>query len=117
MLLSIDHPELLPHLKTLSYGLQPIFYRKENRYALVLKATKEIILTARVQGEFKVYLIGDCAGPGSHLGLITAFFDDPDSPLTITSPQFAGDELLKDLTALLSQPEFDVFFLMSMIES
>lgn len=110
MLLSIDHPELLPHLKTLSYGLQPVFYRKENRYSLVLKVTKEMILTARVQGEFKIYLLGDGSGPDSHLGLITAFFDDLDEPLTIRSPLFAGDELLEDLTALLSQPEFDVYF-------
>jgi hypothetical protein len=73
MLLSIDHPELLPHLKTLSYGLQPVFFRKENRYSLVLKVTKEMILTARVQGEFKVYLLSDGTGPGSHQGFITAF--------------------------------------------
>jgi hypothetical protein len=110
MLLSIDHPELLPHLKTLSYGLQPVFHRGEERYFLVVKVTKEMILTARLNGEFKIYLLDDEAGPESHLGLITAFFDDPDEPLTIKSPQFADDDLLKDLTGLLSQPEFDIYF-------
>jgi len=110
MLLSIDHPELLPHLKTLGYGLLPVFHRGEQRHFLVVKVTKEMILTARLNGEFKVYLLGDDQGPGSHLGLISAFFDDPDEPLTIKSPQFEGDELLKDLTSLLSQEEFEVYF-------
>ena len=50
------------------------------------------------------------AGPPSHLGLITAFFDDPDEPLTVKSPQFVGDDFLRDITELLSQPEFDVYF-------
>ena len=83
MLLSIEHPELLPHLKTLGYGLQPVRHRATGRYSLVVKVTKEMILTARLNGEFKVYLLGNDQGPPSHLGLITAFFDDPDEPLTI----------------------------------
>lgn len=110
MLLSIEHPELLPHLKTLGYGLQPVFHRGEKRYILVVKITKEMILTARINGEFKVYLLSDGTGPGSHLGLITAFFDDADEPLTVKSPLFAGDELLEDLTGLFSQLELDVYF-------
>ena len=76
----------------------------------MLKLNKEMILTARANREFKVYLLGDDKGPASHLGFITAFFDDPDEPLTIKSPQFADDDLLKDLTRLLSQPEFEVYF-------
>lgn len=110
MLLSIEYPELLPHLKTLGYGLQPVRHRATGRYSLVVKVTKEMILTARLNGEFKVYLLGDDQGPTSHLGLITAFFDDPDEPLTIKSPQYAGDDLLKDLARLLGQDEVDVYF-------
>jgi len=110
MLLSAQHPEFLRHLSTLGYGLQPIFFRREGRYALVIKASKEMILTARINGGFKVYLLDDPTLFASHLGFITAFFDDHDEPLVLKSPQFAGDDLLKDLTGLLSQPEFDVFF-------
>lgn len=110
MFLSIEHPELLPHLKTLGYGLQPVFHRGRGKHFLVLKVTKEMILTARLNREFKVYLLGDDQGPTSHLGFITAFFDDPDEPLAIKSPQFAGDDLLKDLSSLLSQSEFEVYF-------
>jgi hypothetical protein len=110
MFLSIEHPELLPHLKTLGYGLQPVFHRGRGKHFLVVKVTKEMILTARLNREFKVYLLGDDQGPTSHLGFITAFFDDPDEPLAIKSPQFAGDDLLKDLSSLLSQSEFEVYF-------
>lgn len=110
MLLTIEHPELLPHLKTLGYGLQPVFHRGLGRHFLVVKVTKEMILTARLNREFKVYLLGDDQSLTSHLGFITAFFDDPDEPLTIKSPQFRDDDLLKDLTSLLSQPEFEVYF-------
>lgn len=49
-------------------------------------------------------------GPTSHIGLVTAFFDDHDEPLTLSSPLFAGDELLKDLSLLLAQDQFDLFF-------
>jgi hypothetical protein len=106
----MDHPELLPHLKSLGYGLMPIFQPGCGKHFLVVKATKEIILTARLNRQFKVYLLGDDQGQTSHLGFITAFFDDADEPLVIKSPQFADDELLKDLTSLLSQPEFEVYF-------
>jgi hypothetical protein len=110
MFLSVSHPELLPHLKALDYGLMPIFHCGESRYHLIVKTTKEMILTARVKEEFKIYLLGDEAGLAYHLGLVTAFFDDPDEPLTILSPQFAGDDLLKGIICLLSQTEFDIYF-------
>lgn len=110
MLLSIRHPELLPHLKTLDYGLMPIFHSGENRYCLIVKTVKEAIFTAKMNRGFRIYLLDDEFGPATHLGLVAAFFDDPDEPLTIQSPQFAGDELLKDIGILLSQSEFDIYF-------
>lgn len=91
MLFTVDHPELIPHLKALGYGLLPVFHKEEGRYLMVVKVTKEMILTARLNNAFKVYVLGDGSDPASHLGFVTAFFDDPDEPLTIRSPQFAGD--------------------------
>lgn len=110
MLFSINHPELLPHLKILGYGLMPVLHAGAQRYSLVMKVTKEMILTARLNGEFKVYLLRDKAPPRSYLGIITAFFDDPDEPLTIKSPQFMESDLLVRLTGLLCQTEFDIYF-------
>ena len=110
MLLTIEHPELLPHLDKLGYGLQPVYHAGRGRYFLVVKATKEVILTARLNREFKIYLLGDKQGPGEQLGFITAFFDDPDEPLTIKSPQFTDDDLLKGLTGLFGQSDFDIYF-------
>jgi hypothetical protein len=110
MLLSIEHPSLLPHLKQLGYGLLPVAMTANERFALVIKATKEAILTARLNNEIKVYLLGDNSGRTSHIGFITAFFDDHDEPIVLKSPQFSGDEFLRDLGQLFCQEEFDLYF-------
>ena len=109
-MLSIDHPSLLPHLERLGYGLLPVFMTAEDRFALVIKATKEAILTARLNNEVKIYLLGDNIDQTSHIGFITAFFDDHDEPIVLKSPQFSGDELLRDLGKLFSQEEFNLYF-------
>jgi hypothetical protein len=109
-MLSIDHPTVLPHLERLVYGLQPIFMTEGDCFALVIKVTKEAILTARLNNEIKIYLLDNNGGGTSHLGFITAFFDDHDEPIVIKSLQFAGDEFLHDLSRLFSQLEFEVYF-------
>ncbi len=109
-MLSIDYPSLLPHLRQLGYGLQPVLLRAENQFMLIIKVTKEAILAARLNNEFKVYLLNDANGQASHIGFVTAFFDDYDEPIVLKSPQFAGDELLCDLSQLFGQAEFNLFF-------
>src|SRR4051794_31124257 len=107
---SIDYPWIIPHLRQLSYGLQPVYMLGEKRFTLIIKAPKEATLTARLNNEFRIYLLGDEAGPESHIGFVTAFFDDHGEPIVLKSPQFAGDALLRDLSQLLGQDEFDLFF-------
>jgi len=109
-MISLQHPEILEHLKLLDYGLQPVFMRDTNSFSLIIKAPKEVILTARTENKFKVYLIKDKAEPPSLLGLMTAFFDDHDEPLVISSPMLKEDRLMEDLAKLFTQETFNLYF-------
>lgn len=108
-MLSILQPSILQHLKDFDYGLLPVQIISENRYILIIKATKETILTARIKNEFKLYLIHD-EGLKYHLGLISAFFDDHDEPIVLQSLLFEGDEMLTDVMSVFSQEEFEIYF-------
>lgn len=109
-MLSIEHPSLLSSLRHFSYGLMPVFLGPEGTGALVLKLPKEAILAARLNNVAKVYLLSDGQGPASHLGVVTAFFEDEDEPLMIATTLFSGDDLLPDVVSVLSQREFDIYF-------
>ncbi|HCS65373.1 MAG TPA: hypothetical protein DIW64_15650 [Cellvibrio sp.] len=107
---SVNYPAILSHLGQLAYGFQPVRLTVENRYVLLVKATKEALLTARLNQEIKIYLIPDEETENGSLGFITAFFDDHDEPLALSSPLYFGDELLSDLISVFSQPSFDLYF-------
>jgi hypothetical protein len=109
-MLSILHPEVLSYLRDFNYGLMPIFNTKENKHCLVIKTTKEGILTTKINNQFKVYLIKDSVNAGFCLGIISAFFDDHDEPLTMMTPLFSEDEMLSDISSVFSQPEFEIYF-------
>lgn len=108
-MLSILQPSILHHLKGFDYGLLPVQIISENRYLLIIKATKETILTARIKNEFKIYLIHD-EELGYHLGVISAFFDDHEEPIVLQSLLFQGDEMLTDIISVFSQEEFEIYF-------
>lgn len=109
-MLSILHPEVTPHIQDLPCGLLPFLNTKSGKHFLVIKASKEGILAAKVNNQFKVYLIKDSLNGGHCLGLMTAFFDDHDEPLTIMTPLFADDEMLEDICAVFSQSDFEIYF-------
>lgn len=107
---SIQYPSILSHLGLLAYGLQPVELKAEGRFTLLIKATKEAILTARLNQQIKIYLAPDGGDTNRGLGLITAFFDDHDEPIVLFSPLWAGDALLTDLVTVLGQTSFDLYF-------
>ena len=109
-MISIRYPLILQHLQRLDYGLQPVHLPNEDKFILIIKAPKEVILTARTNNEIKVYLIDDNSTSASHIGLIAAFFDDHDEPLVIKTPLFKGDEMLRDISLVLAQNKFDLYF-------
>jgi hypothetical protein len=107
-LLSIEQPHLLPHLHQLKYGIQPVI-GPPGRSFFVIKISKEAILAARIKNGLKVYLFADDEGPASHLGIVTAFPDDHDEPTIVATTLFDGDDLLRDVRTVLSQPQFKLY--------
>jgi hypothetical protein len=108
MMISIRFPSVLHTVRQLPYGLCPLWIEPDRRFALIVKAPKEMILTAQLRQEIKIYLVPGSENDHQLLGLITCFFDDPDEPLCITSPLLEGDAMLEDVRRLLCQEEFDV---------
>jgi hypothetical protein len=111
IMFTLAFPSILSHhLRQLEYGLQPVRVPPDDRFVLIIKMSKEAILTARLNQQIKIYLIPDISTQGGLLGLITAFFDDHDEPMTLTTPLFRGDAMLRDLSSLLGQEAFDLYF-------
>jgi len=109
-MLSSKFPSIINHLRQLGYGLQPVQVPPDGHFILIIKMHKEAILTARLNQQIKLYLVPDTSKQGKSLGLITAFFDDHNEPITLTAPLFSGDAMLHDLAILLGQEAFDLYF-------
>jgi len=109
-MISIEHPSIRKAAADLGYGLLPIHFTGTDKFALIVKAPKEAILTARMNQEMRLYLVPDLSRESYSLGIITAFFDDHDEPLVLFTPMYMGDQLQSDLTRVLSQEAFEVFF-------
>ncbi len=107
---SVLYPSILSHLGQLAYGLQPVRVLADDRFVLIIKMTKEGILTARLNQQIKIYLVPDVRGESRSHGFVTAFFDDHDEPMVVFTPLYSGDEMLTDLTTVLCQELFDLYF-------
>jgi len=110
MYLTIMRPELAASVATFSGGLSVLSSQQSglNRTVLIIKASKESILTAKLEGEFKFYLAPAQISGQPCMAVVTAFFDNADSPLTILSPLIAGERLPEALEKLPNA--FDVCF-------
>jgi len=107
-MISIRFPSVLQTVRELPGGLCPVWIEPDGRFALIIKASKEMILTAQLRQEIKIYLVPGTESDHQMLGLITCFFDDHDEPLSITSPLFESDAMLEDVSQLLCQETFDL---------
>jgi hypothetical protein len=107
---SIQFPSILSHLGQLAYGLSPVRVLADGRFILIIKASKEQILTARLNQQLKIYLVPDVRDENRSHGFITAFFDDHDEPMVVFTPLYSSDDMLTDLTTVLGQESFDLYF-------
>jgi hypothetical protein len=89
-------------------GLNLVSFKDRPRPVLLIKAPKEAILTAKLNREFKIYVIPLVSRQDTTACIVTTFFDDPDSPLTLTTPVFDEDSSQRLWAGLRN--EFDVHF-------
>jgi len=110
-MLLIDFPELRPYLESVRTGLIPLPSRSpEATSKLVVKATKETILTAKIRGGFHIYRVPIRLNGKASFGLVSAFRDDYDNPLTIYTPIMEDNGLRHDLLACLSSNKLEIHF-------
>jgi len=98
---------LLPEVLSYPIGLYFFRMRGESFPYLIIKALHQFILSAKMAGGLKIYVV-----PVSHkgvetIGLISTFFDDADSPLTIWT-HLTDDEYCRSLISALFQGELAV---------
>src|SRR5205807_4646639 len=73
--LTIRYPQVVPMIRELTLGLWSISFRDETRPNLIIKGTKEMLLAARVNGGFKVYVFPLILAGQTTIGLMSAFLD------------------------------------------
>jgi hypothetical protein len=108
-MLTILHPEIMRDLKDFYAGIWPR-HMSDGSMVLIIKCTKEGILAAKMTGGIRLYVVPAPIGAYRSAGVITAFLDDDDEPLTVTSPLFEDDSFTTDVLALLSRELFDLHF-------
>jgi hypothetical protein len=64
IMFTLAFPSILSHLRQLEYGLQPVRVPPDDRFILIIKMSKEAILTARLNQQIKIYLIPDILTQG-----------------------------------------------------
>ena len=106
---SVTYPAVSQTLVDLKGGLLPAFNVGSSRMALIAKTTREFAATARLRKFLRFYLVPLRAGDVDTFGLLSAFFDDHDEPLTIRTPLF-DEELTLEFLQLLSSDSFEIHF-------
>lgn len=114
MFLTITQPSILENLKTFPTGIWPI--KVDGKLALIVKVTKESILAAELNKGFSFYLAPVEDASMRTVGLISAYFDVPDEPLTLSTPLF-DDELSMGIIETMRASFFKFTFLIRMTES
>lgn len=90
---SLLYPEAMFLVRDLAIGLIPIWLKDDPIPKIIVKASKESILAAKMCQGFSIYLIPYVVGDVQSHGFIAAFFDNEDEPLT------AGGAIMKELGA------------------
>jgi hypothetical protein len=108
-MLTILHPEVLPLVCDVPVGLIALSIPGKSRPVLVVKASKEVMLAAKLNLGFKVYVVPVTLRSGQTAGIISAFFDDDDEPLALSTPMFE-DYGTRELRRALLSGALDVHF-------
>jgi hypothetical protein len=82
-MLTLLHPEILAEVLRYSGGIQAFFINEDSVPTFVLKSLHQYLLTAKMNGGFKIYVVPLDVSGRRTMGLMTAFFEDDENPLTI----------------------------------
>jgi hypothetical protein len=106
-MLTVIHPEIAQVALRYPHGIHGLHIHGEPKAILVVKMLHQYLLTAKINSGFKIYVVPlDVSGVVT-IGFMTAFFDDPDNPLTLWTP-LANDSASKELVAVLLAGELKV---------
>lgn len=108
MYLTLSYPQIMPHVESVGVGLWPI--KIKGKWSLIVKTSKEAILTAKVNKGFDIYVAPVQFKDSTSVALVTAFYDDDDEPLTIRTPLLVDDDFTQGLLSVFSKNKFDIFF-------
>jgi hypothetical protein len=109
-MLTVLHPQVKPQIASFQGGLLPVRLPGDKNLSLVVKVSKEMILAAKMRGGFAFYLPKLPSTSGLTTSLVTAFFDDADQPLTLTSALFGDDAWAQGILEILGYDQLDVYF-------
>ena len=104
---SVFHPEIAQEALRYPAGIQGFRIRGEPTPFFIVKMLHQYLLTAKMNKGFKVYVVPLNVSGIVTVGLITAFFEDPESPLTVWTP-LANEPASKELVAALLSGELKV---------
>lgn len=108
-MLTVLHPELYRDILSYPIGVMAAPDPDGGSPYLIVKATKEFILAAKVSELFKIYVCPAALDGKKTQALVFAFFDDEDEPLTIRTPLVDDVESRRLFDALLN-PSVKVHF-------
>ncbi|AKC77744.1 hypothetical protein XB05_02515 [Xanthomonas arboricola] len=108
-MLTILHPELYQQILSYPIGIMAALDPDGGNPYLIVKATKEFLLAAKISGFIKVYVCPADLGGTDTLALVFAFYDDEDEPLIIRTP-LVDDVESRHLLATLTSPSVNVHF-------
>ncbi len=103
-MLSIERPELYREVLGYPDGIHCVRAPEEGTMRLILKMSVSYLLPAKMNRGFKIYVVPVELNGQSTIGLMSAFFDDEDCPLTLWR-LLADDGPSLDLLHLLSRRE------------
>jgi hypothetical protein len=93
-------PTLWAEALSYPYGIHVVYPAASSTPLLVVKLTQQYLLTARMNRGVKIYVVPVDTPSGSTVGLLTAFFEDDDEPLTVWTPLSDDDHTAIVLSAL-----------------
>lgn len=106
---TIKYPSLMWMVRELAGGMFPIWLKDDPIPKMVIKASKETILTAKMNKGFALYLVPYSLGNIHSYGFVVAFFDDEVHPITLIGAiiqEFSGEGIRQ----LLLSERAEVYF-------